>query len=124
MGYKFGNNNSVVSIEIEDKFYPIVLNAKTTDVLKKFGEEAVKMGRDKAEGFDLLDAENLLLDFLAEMLGESELAEILEEIPEESKNAFEYMALCNFITDQIKEQGEKLTNKYAPKVAPVPRKRR
>ena len=103
MGYKFGQDTKKIIIEIEGEEYPVKLNAQTGPKLEEFGREAVKMSKDENVTFE--EIEDIILDFIENMLGVEETAEILETMPEEYKNPFEYMAIANYITEQIKEQG-------------------
>lgn len=112
MGYKFGEKTHKIIIEIEGKEYPVKLNGETIEKLEKFGKTAVSMGQD--DKTDFIGAENLLLDFIESILGVDETADLLNEMDDEYKNAFEYMALAEYITEQIREQGEKLGKQTAP----------
>lgn len=117
MGYKFGQNTKQIIIEIEGREYPVKLNAQTGPKLEEFGREAVKMSKDESVTFE--EIEEIIIEFIENMLGVDETAEILETMPDEYKNPFEYMAIANYITEQIKEQGASVVQ-----AEPVRRKRR
>lgn len=117
MGYKFGQDTKKIIIEIEGKEYPVRLNAQTGPKLEEFGREAIKMS--KSENVTFEEIEDIIIDFIENMLGVEETTEILEFMPEEYKNPFEFMAIANYITEQIKEQGGNIVQ-----AEPVRRKRR
>lgn len=107
MAYKFGEKKDKIVIGIEDKEYYIQFNDETIKNMEDFSKEAEKISKGNKE-INFAEAEEVALDFIEAMLGQFALDEILDLMPDDSKNLFEYMGLAMYIIEQVNEQAEKM----------------
>lgn len=107
MAYKFGEKKDKIVIGVEDKEYYIQFNDETIKNMEDFSKKAEEISKEKKD-INFVEAEEVALDFIEAMLGQFALDEILDLMPEDSKNLFEYMGLAMYIIEQVNEQAEKM----------------
>lgn len=108
MSYKFGEKKDKIIIGVENKEYYIQFNDEVIKNMEEFSRKAESLSKEKND-INFAEAEEVALDFIEAMLGEFALEEILNIMPDDSKNLFEYMGLAMYIIEQINEQAEKMT---------------
>lgn len=113
MAYKFGQVTNVIDINIEDETFYLEINSKAQKTLENFVITAKKIKEEEIGDFD--EISEVCLNFVEDMLGADSLDKILEMMPENAHNPFEYMNLATYIMEQITKQAKEIKDKRPTK---------